>query len=282
MMDSVTAKAYAKINLSLDIKGVLPNGYHELDMIMQTVTLFDTVHVSKSGSISVKCGRGIPNGRNNICWRAAESFFKAAEINGGADIKIEKKIPSQAGLGGGSADAAAVLRALNEIYRTGFSTEKLCAIGAEVGADVPFCIKQGTCTARGIGEKLYKINCACDYIVLIAKPDCGVSTAGAFARYDDAGAYRRPDNEALKAALETGDSNAVGKLLCNVFEELIMPEQSQRIKQDIIKAGALGSCMTGSGSAVYGIFESCEKAYACFDNLPVRDKFICKIFTPNE
>ena len=184
----VIIDAAAKINLLLDIKGKLPNGYHSLYMVMQSVSLCDrvTVEQTDTGIIELTCSReAIPCDSRNTAYRAAECFFEQTGIqNGGLRIHIDKKIPHEAGLAGGSADAAAVLRALDAIYAPGLRERDLCRIGVKIGADVPFCIAGGTMIAQGIGEVLTPLEDMPACTIVLAKPAEGVSTAAAYARYD--------------------------------------------------------------------------------------------------
>lgn len=252
-----TEPAYAKLNLTLDILGKLENGYHSLSMVMQSVSLCDTVTLIRGEEVSglqVACGNGAPSGPENIVWRAAQSFFDYCDIQDqDALFQIEKHIPSQAGMGGGSSDGAAALRLLNRAYNTGLSPEELRQIGAGVGADVPFCVTGGTMQAQGIGEKLTPLAPLPDCILLLCKPPVGVSTPQAFRESDRAPAVP-PKTPAMAAALASGELSQVAACLGNRFQEILPLPEIEEIVTAMRSGGALGACMTGSGSAVFGIF----------------------------
>lgn len=252
-----TEPAYAKLNLTLDILGKLENGYHSLSMVMQSVSLCDTVTLIRGeevSSLQVACGNGAPSGPENIVWRAAQSFFDYCGIQDrDALFQIEKHIPSQAGMGGGSSDGAAALRLLNRAYNTGLSPEELRQIGAGVGADVPFCVTGGTMQAQGIGEKLTPLAPLPDCILLLCKPPVGVSTPQAFRESDRAPAVP-PKTPAMAAALASGELSQVADCLGNRFQEILPLPEIEEIADAMRSGGALGACMTGSGSAVFGIF----------------------------
>lgn len=252
-----TEPAYAKLNLTLDILGKLENGYHSLSMVMQSVSLCDQVTLIRGEGVSdlqVACGGGAPSGPENIVWRAAQSFFDYCDIQDqDALFQIEKHIPSQAGMGGGSSDGAAALRLLNRAYNTGLSPEELRQIGAGVGADVPFCVTGGTMQAQGIGEKLTPLAPLPDCILLLCKPPVGVSTPQAFRESDRAPAVP-PKTPAMAAALASGELSQVAACLGNRFQEILPLPEIEEIVTAMRSGGALGACMTGSGSAVFGIF----------------------------
>lgn len=264
----VTVEAAAKINLSLAILGRLPNGYHELAMVMQSVSLYDTVTVEtlpKGGRRVLTCdAKGVPCDERNIAWRAADAFFAAAGLPPlPLAIRIQKRIPSKAGLGGGSADGAAVLAALQYLCREPLSADKLLKAGLSVGADIPFCLTGGTALAKGVGEKLTPLPPLPDCTLLLAKPQAGVSTAAAYAAYDQADSGVCPDSAALVAALSEGDLPKIAARMENVFEALVPLPDVAKLREMILSCGALGSRMSGSGSAVFGIFADNETAEAC-------------------
>mgnify|MGYP001623025624 CR=1 FL=1 len=252
-----TEPAYAKLNLTLDILGKLENGYHSLSMVMQSVSLCDQVTLIRGEGVSglqVACGSGAPSGPENIVWRAAQSFFDYCGIQDrDALFQIEKRIPSQAGMGGGSSDGAAALRLLNRAYGTGLSPETLRQIGAGVGADVPFCVTGGTMQAQGIGERLTPLAPLPDCTLLLCKPPVGVSTPQAFRESDRAPAVP-PKTPAMAAALASGELSQVAACLGNRFQEILPLPEIEEIAAAMRFGGALGACMTGSGSAVFGIF----------------------------
>ena len=277
----VIIDAAAKINLLLDIKGKLPNGYHSLYMVMQSVSLCDrvTVEQTDTGIIELTCSReAIPCDSRNTAYRAAECFFEQTGIqNGGLRIHIDKKIPHEAGLAGGSADAAAVLRALDAIYAPGLRERDLCRIGVKIGADVPFCIAGGTMIAQGIGEVLTPLEDMPACTIVLAKPAEGVSTAAAYARYDERGSCRGQDSKAMLAAIRGGDLYQIAQKLGNSFEQLIDTPPRVEIKSILRSCGAIGSCMSGSGPTVFGLFDDevrAEKAVRQLRTI-VDDVFIC-------
>ncbi len=277
---SVCANAYAKINLTLDLAGRRSDGYHLLRMVMQTVSLCDrvTLEPCSSGEIHVSCGNSeLDCGGENTVSRAVAAFFSAAGIRTGASFFIEKNIPSQAGLGGGSSDAAAALVLLNRVFNVGFSVERLCEIGLSVGADVPFCLRGGTLLAEGIGEKLSELSPLPECRIVICKPPMGSSTGEAYASLDRAGGKPTYFTDGLLPALKQGSLSAVADVCGNAFESVILIPEVRQIKAVMLQNGALGSCMTGSGSAVYGIFSDFGKAEECASALSsrFRDVFLC-------
>ena len=260
----VKVKAYAKINLMLDIVNRRTDGYHDLFMIMQSVGVYDTVTVTedKSKTISISCAEeGIPLDSRNIAWKAAEAFFAATKrTNRGIHIDIVKRIPHAAGLAGGSADGAAVIVALNKIYKTNLSDEKLCDIGVKIGADVPFCITGGTLLAQGIGEVLHKVKPLRRCYILLAKPDFGVNTGHAFKQFDTFGKTHTPDKLGMLCAMQSRDLDLICSKMENVFEQFIEVPNRIDIKEVFRKNNAKGFCMSGSGPTVFGIFGDKESA----------------------
>ena len=250
-MDTVHLKAPAKINLTLDITGVRDDGYHTMKMIMQSVDLCDLVRIEKTaqGGIRIECSNPtLPTGEENIAYRAAAAFFDAVgQSERNILIRLEKRIPHEAGLAGGSADAAAVIVGLNELYHTMLTVPQMCGIGLSVGADVPFCIQGGTALA----------------FILIAKPKTGIKTAESFRKFDQNGSDRYPDTERAMGAIVAGDLEGMAAEMCNVLEEVAQVPEIEHIKQCMLQNGALGSVMTGSGSAVVGVFDTKSRAKGC-------------------
>lgn len=267
----ITVKAFAKINLFLDITGINDIGYHLLDSVMQSVTLCDEIGLeqTESGKIEIFCSvADIPCDETNIAHKAARLFFeRTGEKNKGLAITLKKNIPHQAGLGGGSADAAGVLVGLNHIYGNKLNENELCDIGVKVGADVPFCIVGGTKRAQGIGEKFTPVSPMPDCSIVIAKPDFGVSTVKAYADYDLLENPKKLDISALLTALESGDLTALGGSLHNAFEQVVPNDEIDSIKSVMSSCGALGSLMSGSGSAIFALFDESSNAQTCFDAL---------------
>lgn len=264
----INVTAPAKINLFLDILGRLENGFHSLFMVMQTVDLCDEITVDKgNGGISLTCfDERLPQDERNIAYKAAAAFFKATGIEPNAVITVTKKIPFEAGLAGGSADAAAVIVGLNKLYGTELSTQAMCEIGLTVGSDVPFCIKGGTCIAQNRGEVLSEVKPLKECFIVIAKPEKGVSTAQAFAAADSTHIYH-PDNLRMLDACSRGDFNAICKHASNVFEQVIEVVERIEIKDVMRSCGALLYQMSGSGPSVFGIFDSKEEAEKCVREL---------------
>ena len=264
----INVTAPAKINLFLDILGRLENGFHSLFMVMQTVDLCDEITVDKGeGGISLTCSdERLPQDERNIAYKAAAAFFKATNIEPNAVITVTKKIPFEAGLAGGSADAAAVIVGLDKLYGTMLSTQVMCEIGLTVGSDVPFCIKGGTCIAQNRGEVLSRVKPLKDCFIVIAKPEKGVSTAQAFAAADSAHLYH-PDNLKMLDACSRGDFESICKYASNVFEQVIEVVERIEIKDVMRNCGALLYQMSGSGPSIFGIFDNKENAVKCVQEL---------------
>lgn len=278
-MSVLTVNAPAKINLTLEITGKRQDGYHNLRSIMQSVSLFDIVRISLNSkeNIVVTCSDGnIPFGKNNIAYKAAEVFFEYAGISGtGTTIEIEKHIPSQAGLGGGSADAAAVITALNILCKSGFSTDELCRLGTKVGADVPFCICGGTVLCEGIGEILTPLTPLEDCIIVLGKGKTGFSTKEAYETLD---ALKRSDNcvyRELDISVFTGSINNAANFCFNVFESVLHNSETDAIHNIMNSCGALNSIMSGSGSAIYSFYSDRTKADLCCSRLKSEGFFSC-------
>ena len=271
----LTVPAFAKINLTLDITGVREDGYHLLRSIMHTVRLSDILTVSAENaeetSICISTDKSyIPTDGKNTMYKAAEAFCSALGRPLRIDIKAEKHIPVGAGLGGGSSDAAALLRALNRLTGAGFSRKKLCGIGLSVGADVPYCIFGGTAAVEGIGELVRPLPKLPAWPLLICKPRGGASTPQVYREFDRlSGGANRPDNAAAESFVRRGDIRGLAGQCKNVLTAaaaLIRPEIPE-IKSMISGCGALCAEMSGSGSAVFGIFDSFSEAKAAADRL---------------
>lgn len=277
-MTTLYEGALAKINLTLDVLGKREDGYHDLRSVMQTVSIRDDIEidVGTGKPWTLTCDKeGIPQNETNLAWKAAKVFCETAKVDlEGIAIRITKRIPAQAGLGGGSADAGAVLRALNRHYEEPFSVYALCELGALVGSDVPFCTLCGTAMAEGRGERLRKLPDIPECFFVVCKPDFSVSTPELYRILDEKAIAKRPDNRAMENAILAGDLGGIAENLCNVFDPVVTAEHLELnyIKSIMNTYGAVGSQMTGSGSAVFGIFESFEfAAVACNmlkDNYP--------------
>ena len=252
-MRSISVPAYAKLNLTLDILGKRDDGYHEMKMVMQTISLHDdvTVTLTDKGITCRVAGAELPCDERNLAVKAARAFCEAM------DIALIKRIPSEAGMAGGSADAAAVLHALRDLVSPALTDERLEAIGTAVGSDVPFCIRGGTQLAEGRGEKLTVLNPAPECFVAVCKPDFPISTPALFARVDGVMLSDRPDTDAMLSAIECGNADALCENVSNVFEQALPDAQRERIeeiKRALVENGAACAAMTGSGSAVFGLF----------------------------
>ncbi len=255
-------KAYAKVNLFLDITGRLENGYHTLNTVMQQIDLYDdiSVEISEGDGIFIECDNpAVPCNEKNIAYKAAASFLSEADKRARVDIRIEKHIPLEAGMGGSSTDGAAVLKAMNELYDNIFTTDTLCRIGAKLGADVPFCIMGGTAVCKGIGDIITPVDCRKDYVLAVVKPDFSCSTPAGYSSYDISPIPENTDFSGFVDALAHGCSKWAGKMY-NVFEKLYADKKIAEITEYMQQNDALGSILTGSGSAVFGIFDSMEKA----------------------
>lgn len=268
---SCTVKGYAKVNLTLDVLSKRPDGYHDISTIMRTVDIFDIVEISLTDQgIELSTSLDfLPTDEKNIAYRAAQAIFSETGIQKGAKIHITKNIPCGAGMGGGSADGAAVLVLLNELLGYPVSKERLLEIGAKIGADVPFCIKCGTCLAEGIGEVLTKISAKGSIPVVVVKPEVSISTPLMYKKLDEREIIKRPDTKAMIKALQEGSTEKIADLLYNVMEDAAIEEHPviSEIKESLIKKGALNAIMTGSGSAVFGIFRTTEEADRCANEL---------------
>ena len=268
-------QARAKINWTLDVVGTLPNGYHDLDMLMQSVTLCDrlTVEDADRRTLSVAAGGGgfVPADENNLVLRAANALGEETGCQKGARIRLVKYIPVAAGMGGGSSDAAATLVALNRLWGLGLSMDELERIGLRVGADVPFCVRGGLQRAQGVGERLTPLPMRRPLYLIAFQPCRGLSTREVFTKYHEEGVSDadRPDNEQAALALARGDARLLGRSMGNVLEPV-----SRRLRPEIDRAilaleasGAAGARMTGSGSAVFGVYENARVCRRALDGL---------------
>ena len=270
-MNTITLPAYAKLNLTLDILGRRPDGYHDLAMVMQSITLHDdvTVTLTDTAGITCRCGT-LPGDDSNLAVKAAKAFFAALGIAPrGLAIDIEKRIPMQAGMAGGSTDAAAVLRALRELLAPELSTQALEKIGEAVGSDVPYCVRGGTVLAEGRGEKLTTLKNAPRFRVVVCKPDFPLSTPALFKRSDAVQVVDRPDTEGMLQAIEDSDALGVSARVFNVFEAVLCAEEREvfTIKERLLSLGAAAAAMTGSGPTVFGLFADENIAKSACDML---------------
>lgn len=265
-MTTLYEAAYAKINLTLDVLGKREDGYHDLQSIMQTISIRDDIEidVGTGKPWCLLCDKeGIPCDETNLAWKAAKVYCDAmGKDPNGLEIRILKRIPSQAGLGGGSADAAAVLRALNRHYGDPLSVWALAELGARVGSDVPFCVIGGTCMVEGRGERLRKLPDLPDCIFVVCKPDFSVSTPELYQKIDSVTISKRPDNRAMESALLAGDLEKICHNIHNVFDPVVTQDHLELnyIKSLFYNYGAAGYQMTGSGSACFAIVSEFEVA----------------------
>ena len=283
-MTTLYEGAFAKLNLTLDVLGKREDGYHDLQSIMQTVSVRDDIEIDVGTGKPWKlvCDKeGIPCDERNLAWKAARVYCDAMKKDpNGLEIRITKRIPSGAGMGGGSADAAAVLRALNEHYGNPLSVMALAELGAEVGSDVPFCVVCGTAMCEGRGERIRKLPDMPDCIIVVCKPEFSVSTPELYKKIDEVTIADRPDNRAMESALLAGDLEKIAHGLCNVFDPVVTADHLELnyIKSIFHQYGAVGYQMTGSGSACFAIVSEFEvAAVICAmlkENFP--NVFICK------
>ena len=272
-MTTIFEPAYAKLNLTLDVLGKREDGYHDLKSVMQTVSIRDDIEldIGTGKPWVLRCDKeGIPTDSRNLAWKAAEVYCEAMNKDpGGLEIRITKRIPSEAGMGGGSADAAAVLRALNDYYGNPLSILALAELGARVGSDVPFCVVGGTCMVEGRGERLRKLADLPDCFFVVVKPEFSCSTAELYRKIDETEIAKRPDHQAMESALLAGDLGRVCENIWNVFDPLVTQEHLELnyIKSIFNSYGAVGYQMTGSGSAVFAVAPSFEYATVMCDML---------------
>jgi len=280
--EKLTVLAPAKLNLSLDILGKASGGYHDLDSVMLAVDLCDTLTFTGTtgGGISFSCtDPELPTGKDNLALKAAGVFFAHTGIlPGGLDIVLTKRIPIQAGLAGGSADAAGVLAGLNRLYGAGIGEEELAKVGLGIGSDVPFCLMGGLARAKGRGEILTPFPpLPKGAVFVIAKPAEGMSTRLAFEMYDKrrGASSPPPRTQALIDALYSGRLKAIGAAMSNAFEDVLQLSGVRDIKAVLLEFGAYGTAMTGSGTAVAGLFGDERAAVSCLERLRGIVTFAC-------
>lgn len=263
-MERITVPACAKVNLTLAVTGRRPDGYHLLETVFQRISLCDTLTLTKTDAAGLVLESNIPGvmPEDNIITRAYEVLRQQSPALGGIAVTLEKRIPMQAGLGGGSADCAAFLTAANRLYHLGLSREQLLAIGAGLGADVPACMTPGASFGRGTGELLTPIESRLPLWFVIVKPACAFSTGEMYRRLDasDFAARQKLTAAAASQALREGRLDTLCQSLYNAFEEVVDSPVIGRIKEALLRAGATGSLMTGSGSCVFGLFADREAA----------------------
>ena len=272
-MECLTLPAYAKINLTLDVTGKLPNGYHTVRMVMDSVELHDDVIITKNecSQITLSCNRPyVPTDDRNLAMRAANLFFEQTGIScAGLQINLVKRIPVAAGLAGGSTDAAAVLKGLNTLYQAGYTLKQLCEMGVKLGADVPYCLCGGTMLAEGIGQKLTPIPAPPRCHIVLCKPDFSVSTAEVYAEMNGGDLPVHPDTNGLIQAIRMQDYEGMCCRLYNVMERVTAAKHEEigQIKDILLSCGAEGAVMSGSGPTTFGLFQNQACAHKAYETL---------------
>lgn len=271
-MDSIQLKAMAKINLGLDVTAKRPDGYHELRMVMQMINLFDRIDIQKIDQPEIQIETNLsflPVNENNIVYKAADMLIQAFHLTQGVHINLEKHIPVAAGMAGGSSDAATVLYGMNKLFSLGMSKKEMMAYGVKLGADVPYCILRTTALSEGIGEILTSLPPMPKCHILIAKPGISVSTKTVFGKLKIDQIKNHPDIDGIAEAIQMGDLKLIAERLGNTLEEVTVKDYPviDEIKQEMLRCGALGSLMSGSGPTVFGIFDDLKKAKAAYNVL---------------
>lgn len=291
MSESITIKAPAKINLSLDVTGRRKNGYHDLRMIMQTIDLYDEVTIRKTAGpdIHFSMNKELPDRippEKNLVWKAAKFLQERCHITDGLDIYLEKNIPAAAGLAGGSSDCAATLLGVNALCELGLTLGELCDIGVTLGADVPFCLQKGTMLSEGIGEILTRLPDLTPLWTLLIKPDISVSTGYVYTHLKLDEITDRPDTEHLIDCIRRHDDASLARRLSNVLETVTIPEYPvlAELKQFLKDNGAIGSLMSGSGPTTYGLYQDEILARMAFkkaqEQYPDYDIILCRTQLP--
>lgn len=277
-MEQCIRKAYAKINLGLDVIGRLENGYHEVKMVMQTVDIYDVLTLKKipQGIVVTTDNGELPTDDNNLIYKSAKLMIERYNIQEGVSVYLEKNIPIAAGMAGGSTDAAATFWGMNELFELGASMQELQVLGVKVGADVPYCIMGGTALAEGIGEKLSPLPAPPECVLLVAKPDINVSTKYVYEHLDAEGVESHPDIDGMTEALAGKDLQGIVSRLGNVLEKVTVKKHPiiADIKECMLEYGAMGSLMSGSGPTVFGIYEKREDAERALEY--IRNKEMAK------
>ena len=257
-------EAQAKINLTLDVLGKRPDGYHEVEMIMQSIQLHDVLHFSlrEQGLELISAVEGVADDKDNLIYQTAVKLKELYNVTAGAKIILEKNIPVAAGLAGGSADAAATLQGLNKLWSLNLSLDTLCEIGAQLGSDIPFCLRGGTMLAKGRGEILTPLPSFPQTYVVLAKPVLGVSTAWVYNNYDQSKVDKHPETAMVIEELQKKNSQGIAALLCNVLESVTIKKYNEisLLKEKMLEFGASASLMSGSGPTVFGLVDTKEQA----------------------
>src|SRR5471030_3329394 len=275
-------KAYAKINIALDVVGKRKDGYHLLRMIMQAIDLYDTIEIEKIDSgINLKCNKHyVPTDERNLAYKAAKLFKETYSINDGVDIKLIKNIPVSAGLAGGSTDAAGVLKLMNQMFDINADDKELKTLGLKLGADVPYCISGWTALCEGVGEKITQLKEFKDKIVVLIKPPFGVSTREVYKAFDISRAIFHPRIKDLIENMEKDDVHFVANNMKNLLENVTLKKHRVigSIKEEVKLNGSIGTMMSGSGPTVFAFFDDMLKAQTCYDNMKkkYKDVFITR------
>ncbi|GAA0116811.1 4-(cytidine 5'-diphospho)-2-C-methyl-D-erythritol kinase [Clostridium senegalense] len=275
-------KAYGKINIALDVVGKREDGYHLLKMIMQTVDIYDELEFEKCDkNITINCNKKyLPVDENNLVYKAIKLFMEKYNISSGVKVNIVKNIPVAAGMAGGSADAAATLKAMRNMFKKDVTDGELMELGLKIGADVPYCIVGGTALCEGVGEVVTKLKPFKNKILVVVKPNFGVSTKDVYKALEINKIHKHPETEKLITAMKQENIKYVSKNMRNVLENVTIKKHLliKQLKEEMMKNGALGSMMSGSGPTVFGFFEDMLKAQDCYDKLKekYRDCYITR------
>ncbi len=270
--NTITKKAYAKVNLGLDVIRRREDGYHEVRMIMQTVDICDVLTFTRQerpGIVVTTDKEELPGDESNLIYKAARLVTETCSVREGIKIELQKRIPMAAGMAGGSTDAAAVFHGMNEMFGLGMDEDEMCALGVKIGADIPYCVKGGTALAEGIGEILTKLPDAPACVVLVAKPDIDVSTKYVYENLHAESLEYHPDIDGMRAAIEEGDLRGMAERMGNVLEMVTVNAYPviREIKEVMKKSGAWNALMSGSGPTVFGIFGEEEKARKAYNEI---------------
>ena len=261
-------KAYAKVNISLDIVGKREDGYHLLEMIMQSIDLYDEIVIEKQKKeITIKCNKPyVPTDERNLAYKAAQLFIEKYDIDSGVNINIKKNIPVCAGLAGGSTDAATVLKIMNSLFNINASDEELMILGLKLGADVPYCIKGGTALCKGIGEEVTALKGFKDKVIVLVKPPFGVSTNSVYQEFNIEKARNHPNTGLIINAINNDNLKMVCDNMKNLLENVTLRKHKIliNIKEEMRHNGAMGTMMSGSGPTVFAFFDDMLKAQRCF------------------
>ena len=275
-------KAYAKVNISLDIVGKREDGYHLLEMIMQSIDLYDEIVIEKQKKeITIKCNKPyVPTDERNLAYKAAQLFIEKYNIDSGVNINIKKNIPVAAGLAGGSTDCAAVLKIMNKLFQVNADNEKLMELGVKLGADVPYCIKGGTALCKGIGEEVTALKGFKDKVIVLVKPPFGVSTNSVYQEFNIEKARNHPNTNLIIDAINNDNLKMVCDNMKNLLENVTLRKHKIliNIKEEMRYNGAMGTMMSGSGPTVFAFFDDMLKAQRCFEKMKEKysDVFITR------